>query len=536
MKRILISALLLLMSGAAFAQNLNPTVEVTNTYAREATGIEKPSQLLQMPDSVLKFNLDMDYSVRSTPYQGAYEFKPYLVQLRPMPRPSQEGYLYLRAGAGYSLHPEVTAVWTPVNTGRFRMNVYADHVSYIGQYHNIGLQDGAYLADGTFRSGKNLRTAAGTDVLYTWNGGQFMANLQYRNVLATDLSQADFSHNRGVFQALVKSAPGTRLSYELGTRISLGGFGGFREWHTDTQGSLGTRLGVNFFRLGLFAETVSQPAGYAANIGLVPHYMLEVNDFKLDLGVRLSMILHSDDFCPYRSGFIFPDVHVSYDLMPDVVVLQAAATGRDKIVSYEELLSKNPFVAGFAFHTDNMVERINLMAGLRGNLLGKLHYDLKAGYKHIDNAWSWGEQSGTAIPYMNYVSPLRTFYVSLEAGWKSDRLDVGAFVYYGHTPMPDLTGNEGLFAPASFHASGHVFYNWGGRIRAGVAADGRSAMRSKLGSVPGYTDLSLQGEFQMTRSLGFWLKAGNLLSQRIQRVPFYAEKGLYFTVGATWNL
>ena len=42
MKKELILSAFLLAAGAAYAQNLNPVVEVTNVYAREATGIEKP--------------------------------------------------------------------------------------------------------------------------------------------------------------------------------------------------------------------------------------------------------------------------------------------------------------------------------------------------------------------------------------------------------------------------------------------------------------------------------------------------------------
>ena len=116
MKKIFISAVLLVMGTGAFAQNLNPTVEVTNAYVREASGIEKPSQLREVPDSVLRFNLDFDYAVNETPYRGAYEFKPYLVQLRPQARPSQEGTLLLEAGVGYTLHPELNVVYTPVKT------------------------------------------------------------------------------------------------------------------------------------------------------------------------------------------------------------------------------------------------------------------------------------------------------------------------------------------------------------------------------------------------------------------------------------
>ena len=130
MREILLSAAALLGCSAAFAQNLNPTVEVTNAYVREASGIEKPSQLREVPDSVLRFNLDFDYAVNETPYRGAYEFKPYLVQLRPQARPSQEGTLLLEAGVGYTLHPELNVVYTPVKTRNLRVNLRGGHHSY----------------------------------------------------------------------------------------------------------------------------------------------------------------------------------------------------------------------------------------------------------------------------------------------------------------------------------------------------------------------------------------------------------------------
>ena len=161
MKKLVITAAALCVSAGLFAQNLNPVVEVTNTYAREASGIEKPTQLLAVPDSVYSFNLDMDYSVRNTPYQGSYEFKPYLVQLRPQPRLSDEGTLFVRLGAGYGFHPEATVVWSPVRKGNFRLNVYGDHHSYLGKYRNITVQDKLLLPDGTTRAGKDSPITCG---------------------------------------------------------------------------------------------------------------------------------------------------------------------------------------------------------------------------------------------------------------------------------------------------------------------------------------------------------------------------------------
>ena len=542
MKKYIISIAALCVSAGLFAQNLNPVVEVTNTYAREASGIEKPTQLLAVPDSVYSFNLDMDYSVRNTPYQGSYEFKPYLVQLRPQPRLSNEGTLFVRLGAGYGLHPEATVVWTPVRKGNFRLNVYGDHHSYIGKYRNITVQDKVLLPDGTTRSGKDLHSALGADALYTWTGGTFMADVRYKNTTATDIAGIDFSNNLWQLQARVKSAPANAFEYNAGTRIAYIGSQGFHELHTVTDATLGANLGAHHVLMGLFAETVGQGEdtgglhnGYVGNIGFIPHYLLTKGRFSMKLGVKVGFLFRSGaSFSPHPSGIVFPDVHINFNLAKDVAAMYFQATGGDNLISYDKLLGLNPFIRGAQWHTDNMITRVNAALGARGNIVSRFHYDLSIGYKWDENAWTWGISSPLGgLPIVGYASPLHTFYVMADAGWKSERLDIGANIYYGYTLVPKF--EEVLFAPAPFKATGHAFYNWGGRIQAGVVVEGRSAMPGEV-KVPGFVDLGVQANFQMTRHLGLWIKGANLLNQAIQRVPLYAEQGIYFTVGATLSI
>ena len=114
MKHEILTGALLAVTALAYGQNLNPTVEVTNAYEGGAEAIKKPLQVMQVPDSVTRFNLDFDYEVFDNPYRGAYEFRPYQVQLRPQPAASGERKFYLRAGAGYRLRPELELVYTPL--------------------------------------------------------------------------------------------------------------------------------------------------------------------------------------------------------------------------------------------------------------------------------------------------------------------------------------------------------------------------------------------------------------------------------------
>ena len=87
MRRLIISVVALAFAAHAFGQDLNPTVVVTNTYEGSASAITKPDRVMNVPDSVMKFNLNFDYSVFDNHYQGAYGFHTYLVVMKPQGAP-----------------------------------------------------------------------------------------------------------------------------------------------------------------------------------------------------------------------------------------------------------------------------------------------------------------------------------------------------------------------------------------------------------------------------------------------------------------
>ncbi len=536
MRKLIISAIVLLTVGAGLrAQNLDPTVVVTNTYAQQAGVVEKPSQLMEMPDSVLRFNLDFDYSALSVPYRGAYEFKPYLVELRPTKRPSGESLLYLSGGAGYTVHPELDVIWNPVQKDFFKLNVYASHRSYLGSYRNIGLQGGWFSHDGSYWGGANLRTVAGLNALYTWTGGRLEGDLRYRNIFASrPAAGANIrdSYNAVDFGLRLESEPDASLYYIVRNRSTVMQAPQGKEAHVKTEAGIGTRFGEHYLRLGVMADIIStEPAG-AGNIAITPRYIFENGDFTFDLGAKVSFIFRSDPafypmaFHPWNFP-LFPDVHISYCLIPDSIALYARVTGSHIMNTYESLADENPFLAAFAGQMDASAEPLNAAVGFRGNISERFHYDLSAGYAFRANALLWGF-TDVQLPAFGYVDKYHMLYAKLESGWKGDRIDAHANITFRKTWLKE----DRLFAPAMFEGNAKVVYNWGRRIHAGVTFDGQTERTAVLGSLPGYADLGLLGDIQMTTKLGLWLKVGNLLDQTVQRVPFYAEKGIYFTVGA----
>ena len=108
---ILSAAVLLALTVPAGAQNINQSVQVTNDYLTRFADFQKQGGDLQVPDSLLRFDYSFDYSVFDTPYRGSYEFSPYRIDATPAARLSDANRLYLRAGAGYTFHPELQFAW-----------------------------------------------------------------------------------------------------------------------------------------------------------------------------------------------------------------------------------------------------------------------------------------------------------------------------------------------------------------------------------------------------------------------------------------
>lgn len=532
-------ALLLAGTVTAFGQNLNPTVEVTNTYQREAGGIEKPVLLLPVPDSLTQFRLDFDYSVRTTPYLGSYEFQPYQVQLRPNAQLDGQKTFFLNVGAGYPFHPELTAVWAALRKEHFHLNVYADHYSYMGLYKGMDqLADLTITDPGNLEpmSGCNSHSAVGVNALFDWKGGQLSADVRYKNIIGADVWDENCYHGIGA-RISACSNPSNTFQWEVSEKADwLYAEDLIQELHSQTHLGAGTRFGGHFLKLDVDAEAVDRPDNLSAGLfALTPRYIMTFGALRMDLGVKLSYMFHSTEgFYTPKSDFVFPDVHLRFGVIPEKLVLQAAATGGDRMHVYTDWLDTNPWLSSVVGVMDNSVERINFMGGVRGQLWGHFHYDLRGGYAMWKNALLWGvakypspNQFRSEIDYRNY----QLLYANADLGWKSDYLDVDLALQYNKTDLDE----ERLFAPAAFEGRFNALYNWGGRIWAGVRTDFSTERVSQEAILPGYVDLGLYGSYRITRHFGPWLRLGNLLGQTIQRVPFHAEKGVYFTLGIRWN-
>ena len=578
MKRILsIISAALLLSVSAFAQNLNPVVEVTNTYEGRLSDIHKPDQLLNIPDSVTKFKLDFDYSVFEKPYKGAYEFSPYLIAMKPEAALDETARFYLRAGAGYTLRPELTFVWNPKLNRGFSANVHADAGSFIGKYRHIDMdrgEDAVLLKfDGTKEKGWYVRGGLGTDLGYAWRTGEASFSLDY--VKQMDGFPRKRNYDGVVFNPSVRSTdPESSLYYEASLKYRFGrdrvtSLDPFDEHYSAFEATVGPVLDPSrkiLLDLSLVTDKVGVPVYIAPDFSsarygtfsgghllLTPKYSQTGERLAWSAGVRLAFLFNGGDESPepvhfaHRGQRIFPEIHVSYKILEESLAAYAAVTGGPELHTYGSILEGNHYFSlgqhgttdSFVF--DHSIERINLTAGMKGNIKKRFQWDLSGGYAVWDHALM--ESLFVSSPYC--YSDMKLAFADLKVLFDSQFVDVDGILSFKHASSME----DNAFAPALLTGDIRAAYDWKGRIKAGLTGnfstsrDARYTVQGTGGSsvsqivrLPGFVDLGLFGEYNFNRRWSVWAKAGNLLNQTIQRVPFYAEDGVYFTAGICLNI
>lgn len=551
------------------AQNLDPTVVVDRTYEGKLLEVHKPALEMAVPDTVKQFDLDFDYSVFTNPYKGSYEFKPYQLLLKPVSADVERSSFWLKAGAGYSLYPELEAVWTPFQKGPFKMNVYADYGAYFGQYRDVRgymsddmktcvFDNRKNEADGKrdFWKGYRMRSQAGVDGRYDWKKSAFDFDLGYFGIASKDKLK-NRSYNAVDVNLGMASKPHHKnnFHYDLDLDYRFG-----KDYLPYSDGE--KALNEHVFSFGAVMGSLNPSAssvlvdvdfdcvGYGGNfantvgeIALTPHYILEKKRWFIDLGLKLDLMFPQEEtgFYQQKGQIVYPDVEIKYAMVRDALMMYLKAEGGNHINTYSSILERNPFmgleymVSGKPFYLDTTVERVNAKLGLDGRISRRFSYDIYAGYANYASALL------DAVGYMpGYAfASYQKVYAGIDWNWHAESVDFDGKLEYEYAIEDEETPS--YYLPAEFTGDVSFMYNWNRRVFAGVDCMFSTARKGYISSelmavIPGYADLGVNAEYAVNRKFSVWLRGGNLLNMTIQHTPLYAEKGISFTAGIRLNL
>ncbi len=580
--RLAQTILALLVPLAAAGQDLNPTVEVSKEYEGKLIEAHKPQFRMAVPDSVYRFDLDFDYSVGKTPYKGAYEFSPYTVELAPEPVVRDFKSLYLKAGIGYQLHPELDFVWTPEFSRSMQMNVWLSHNSFVGRYWNLALKPGDDFMSKIGRVGKDHEggrswggydsgSEAGVEGRYDWDNAVMRFRVSGESILQKDKA------------ADKRSFLGVGAKAEFASKQLVDGFGysvgaGYhyaedyisgplqpgayvKEHDVDLDGVL--KFSVDTGHTGMFdigfdvVNMSGMTASGGVDIDLVPHYLMELGRWRLDLGFRYSTAFKassSSESYGYFGQLFYPAVKIEYMLIRNAMKVYLDLGGDSKLVSYSDIVNHNRranmfYGRGVNNILDSSEEKINATLGFEGRVGKRFSYDVNGGFSSMGNAPLEGivMRDGVMLPTLGYSSYSKAF---ASASWMLDLEDIrfdGALDYSYLFNMENKYVS-GLFFPPALKGDVSLSYKWRKRVKASldcefssarkgsVAVPGQDHVSYVIASLPAYADLGLNAEYVVNRKLSVWLRGGNLLGMTIQRSILYAEKGPYFTAGVYLNL
>ena len=573
----------------ASAQNLDPTVEVNRDYEGKLLIVHKPILDMAVPDSVYKFDLDFDYSVTDTPYKGAYEFVPYSLNMNLSPQQRDRGKLYLRAGAGYQLHPVFDLLWSPVFKNDFRLDVYGRNRSYLGNYWTMSAPDFATEDIGIVDddpdkeawSGMDLSTSAGVAGRYDWKNAMLVFGADYVNLLQSQemdvyglrvRSYNSAGLNLGV---AAKDPHSVGLDYKVGLEYrysddlandQVNGQAGLQSHDLDFGLNVESVLsGGHNMKIDAKFSMTDESGAFDVTAGALefaPRYVLKASRWHFDMGLRLSTVFRTDGksfVYRYKEQVIYPDIRAEYMVSPEFLKVYASLGGGCEMNTYSSLVRDNRrlnfyYGRGVWDILDVTEERLAAELGFEGRITHRFGYTLKGGYKIYGNAplqALYIPSTGSGyLPALGYA-PYQIAYASMDFLFDSEPLRVdGNLEFNGVTSIVESFSTlAGFVFPAPFKGDVEVMYDFKDRIYAGVdcefstARDGRAYRQSKEGSstdymvtVPGYADLGVSLEYRCNNKMSFWARGGNLLGMTIQRELLYAEKGPYFTAGICLNL
>ena len=598
MRRYIFLAAALLAGAAASAQNLNPTVQVTNDYETKPMEVEKNSVRMAVPDSLLKFDWNFNYSVFDNPYRGAYEFSPYRIDMKPDATVRDVRKFYLRAGAGYSLHPEAQVAFSPVVKGPWGLTIYDDFKGFSGLYHNITVPlegEGPYTVgpDGDYRGsdfanrvGATLRHDGGASVI-TLDAGMDLIRTkeQYFNgnsmlggsavLRARSIGSGDFQYdaslawtglgNKTLPPDVSSSAAHKYTEHDLGMDARLG--------YVLQRGQM-LRLGTSYHHV-IFGEISGQ--ALADVVDLAPAYVYSDNGFSFQAGIRFSNVWRDYkydeeyynahyldqsllDVADYKGNKIFPDVRLSYEAVPDKLVLSAKVVGGQKFNTYGSYLKGNhhlPAVSSYQYSRwsgDATVNTFDAGVGISGRVKHVFQYGAEAGFARYFNAPMPGiihlhelyTSDYAAFPFISMTN-YDLLYADATGALATDRVDASARLRLQKSNLkPEMErGYPALDLPL-FTGSAEFVYNWNRRVFAGISAEWQTSRKGEgmyvsYGTpydcfVPGWVDLGVSAEFRLSHRFSLWAEGRNLLNQTVMRNFMISEKGPYFTAGICLNL
>lgn len=537
MKRAFIILAAVCICSLGKAQTIDQTVEVTNDYLSSPVNAVKNSIGMFIPDTVMKFNLDFDYDVFENPYEGAYEFSPYSVKFTPSALEYDGRKFYLKAGLGYTMHPVLDAVLTPVRDSAFALAVYQKLNGFFGTYvegfrgfhfkENLGFaghrcsEKSTWIFDAGYKGFFNkMGSASSTHSLYAEMGLKSSRNSGVRFFYDFDLGYNFISDY--AFQKF--PAVNGHKFYLKGTVGPA--FGKIFKLLVD--------LDLDFQKYSGLPETetsIWKSTNLTAD-NVTPRFCLSIGPLDLSAGANLSF-----GYDGSASFKVHPDIRADVKIL-NILKVYASMTGGTFVKDYASIKDEDSWyfdVKSSVQWIQKSRRDVDLRGGVQGRIGTGFGFDVNYVQTNVVNGM---------LPDMNQYYCYRNYLMrgaNVSANWHSERIAADMAFHYRVT---DIMAQDICFDLPRFSGSVWVEYNYAKRLYVALSAKGSTGRyafvdpMSKTSDevIPQFVNLGVNAKFFITKKFAVWFDASNLLGHRLTYHYGISENGRAFTGGIILNL
>ncbi len=303
---------------------------------------------------------------------------------------------------------------------------------------------------------------------------------------------------------------------------------------------------INLLNIGLNASadlTASKDAAYKIGNNFLranPYVKLKGKGFELNLGVNIVQ-----EFGDNSRTNIFPAASAEVPIIPGYATIFAGVNGDVLKSSLKDFALENPYL-NENIAIKNSLEKMNIYAGVKGNVGAELGYKISAFYKSIDDL----------MLFTNNPTVVNRFDVTYDNG-TTKLLGLDGQLNIKASDVINISGKAQLFnyelsteKEAWFKPTLRLVSN----VRAGISRklfiDGELAfqgetyakivdpvfpMAEKSVKLKGFMDLSAGAGYQVNNKIGVFLRINNLLDASYQKYLYYPKLGMNIFGGLNYS-
>lgn len=278
-----------------------------------------------------------------------------------------------------------------------------------------------------------------------------------------------------------------------------------------------------------------------------PYISFKGANYTIQLGANLV-----SEFGDNSQFNIFPKAEIDFSLVPEYFYIFGGVTGGIQKASYREFTRDNPFL-GPDLQIQNMIERMHVYGGIKGNAGATFGWKAKAIYRQLENMPLFvnnmdrpfqfdlvydgdGDEAVKHIGVEGELNIRLSELINLGGRLNIDQYTMAYQEETWHTPKMRLAANarfnisEKLYIDAEALFHGNTF----GRTyqyQNGLPINNTPVVQS----IPSFLDLSAGAEYKATKQLGIFAKANNILNTEYQRYLYYPRLGFNIIGGVNFS-